>query len=172
MTNRAAQRHRHPGRERPRGAGLGPPWRSTSGVAHAPSPTPTSRPEHERAAQFAALRGRHPMRQHLARRAVTGLGRRSRLLKAFAHRCDSEGRRPPPLLWGCVPLLGPPLARSDGLRRRRSDAKDDGSGDRVRGPMRGPAAGVPASSRAADASSTSTRSPALLPAPGRVLETR
>jgi hypothetical protein len=40
------------------------------------------------------------------------LGCGSRRVKAFAHRCDSEGRWRLPPLWGCVPLLGP-------LRRER-----------------------------------------------------
>jgi hypothetical protein len=85
-------------------------WRRPMYLATLVSPIwiPSLSPGHERAAQYAALRGRHPRRQHLARRGVTALGRRSRLFRAFAYRCDSEGRwRVPPALGPCPPPRPP-----------------------------------------------------------------
>jgi hypothetical protein len=141
MTNRAARRHRHPGRERPRGAGLGPPSRSSSGVAHAPSPAPPLRFGHEGAAQYAALAERHSTRQHLATQAVAALGCGNSHFKAFAHRCDRTLARRPIALWRCVPLIGPLRRASDGLRRRRPGERDV-TGDRSRGSSPRPAAAV------------------------------
>jgi hypothetical protein len=100
------------GRERPRGAGLGSPWRSTSGVLTPRLPLPHRGP---------GMNGRHKTPPH-AGDTKSGKTLRDERLQRWAAGAVSSGRSridvirkvvgESPLLWGCVPLLGPLTART------------------------------------------------------------